>query len=574
MENKIEISSILKRFIIFNMKRIPFIILICFMLIMSALTLSYQQIIIGDLIDVAIKLNLSSLPKLTIKVIIIFLFGFIFDFTSQYISGKFSKQCIKDMKLHTYEILCDAKVSWIENSKVGDLLSRVNTDLTSFEGNLSHLFLYSFSDFIIGFIGTVVCFIINWKLSLISYAMIPLLAIFQKKTGKPIAKYSHLYAQAEGQAIGVSQNLLAGLAVAKAFNIEKETEEKFSYYIDQSVEAGKKSFAIEFVLLPLQISMSYITKFLILGFGGYFVISQNMTVGELITYILLSSIAMRPINNLSWMFRQIYSTCGVAKRIFDIWDAPVENDYGLAYDTLNEVPVQFKNVSFKYDGKDILLSNFNLRIDKGEQVALVGTSGCGKSTVLKLIANFYDIQAGDITLFSHSINHWKLSSLRSNISYVSQDSYIFDGSIYDNILLGNPSATEEEVKNIAKLALLDDLDLYGFIGEGGVQLSGGQRQRISIARAILKNAPLILLDEPTSALDTESEQKVLLALNNLIKGKTSIIVAHRLSAFRHTDRIVCMDDGKIVQQGTHDELINVEGLYRNLYIKQTQQYNS
>lgn len=569
MDEKVEIIPIFKRFIIFNKQRIPLLLITCFVLIMSAVTLSLQQLIIGDLIDIAIELNLSLLPIIAIKVIIIFLFSIIFNFISQYLSGKFSKECNKEMKIYTYKVLCQIKISWLENSKIGDLLSRVNSDLSTFESNLSELFLYNFSDFIIGFVGTIACFILNWKLSLISFAIIPILAILQEKTGKPIAKYSHIDAQAGGQAIGVSQNLLAGLSIAKAFNIEKETENKFSYYIDQSVAAAKKAFAVEFLLFPLQLSMSYITKFIIFGLGGYYVISHTMSVGQLMSYILLSSIAMQPINHLSWMFRHIYSTSGLAKRIFEIWDAPIETDEGSTYKIGNEVPVQIENISFKYDGKNTLLSSFNLKINKGEQVALVGTSGCGKSTILKLIANFYDIQDGDIKVFNHSINDWKLSSLRSNISYVSQDSYIFDGTIYDNILLGKSTATEEEIKKIVKLALLDDLDIHGFIGEGGVQLSGGQRQRISIARAMLKNAPLVLLDEPTSALDVESEQKVLIALNNLIKDKTSIIVAHRLSTFRHVDRIICMNEGKIVQQGTHSELICIDGLYKDLYMKQS-----
>jgi len=249
----------------------------------------------------------------------------------------------------------------------------------------------------------------------------------------------------------------------------------------------------------------------------------------------------------------------------------LENEGGELTEKLSTTPVVFKNVQFGYDSANMILDNINFSINECERVALVGTSGSGKSTILKLITCFYSKTQGQIDIFGDRIEAWNIRSLRQQISYVGQDSFLFPGSIYDNVMLGQRDAKEDEIKKVIEMVGLNKLDIYSELGERGVKLSGGQRQRVCIARAILKNAPLVILDEPTSALDTESEYYVTRALEKLMKDKACIIVAHRLSAIRNVDRIICMDTGVIVQEGSHSELINKEGLYKRLYENQAKE---
>lgn len=288
----------------------------------------------------------------------------------------------------------------------------------------------------------------------------------------------------------------------------------------------------------------------------------------LFSYILLASGAFEAISSLSWQVRNIYDTIGISERIFEIWDVEEERNDGTRSEKTKEEPVSFTQVSFGYNAEKQVLSDISFTVNKGENIAIVGASGSGKSTIMKLLAGFYEKDAGSIEIFGNTLEEWDKEALRKHMSYVGQESFLFPGSIYSNVALGNENATKEQVLACIRAVGLEKLDLYTPVGERGVLLSGGQKQRVSVARALLKDADILLLDEPTSALDTESEYYVKQAVETYTAGKTSITIAHRLSTIRNADRILCMKDGKIVESGSHEELMQKDGVYKSLYMKQ------
>jgi ABC-type multidrug transport system fused ATPase/permease subunit len=273
------------------------------------------------------------------------------------------------------------------------------------------------------------------------------------------------------------------------------------------------------------------------------------------------------------MFRNLYDAAGAAQRVFEVWDMPQEEEGkgDVRPDTNARQPIVLENVSFAYNEAAPILRGMSFALKPGERVALVGASGCGKSTALKLLLAFYRQQTGHVRVMGGDSRAYSLEALRGLFSYVGQDAYLFPGTIWENVKMARPEAAEEEIRAALRAARADDLDAQAEIGERGNRLSGGQRQRVCIARAMLKNAPILLLDEPTSALDTESEYLVTQALEELMIGKTTLLVAHRLSAMRGIDRILCIEKGQIVEEGTHEELMKKGGLYQRLYQAQTKE---
>ena len=392
-------------------------------------------------------------------------------------------------------------------------------------------------------------------------------------------------------------------------------KEKFDAEVDTAVEVGVASFATEFGMYPFQNLMRFLPELLMLGIGGLFVLQGGLTPGELIAFTSLAHYVTGPISALSWTIRDLYTAVGQATRLFEIWDIPCESEpastdlrnetkefTGSACPAGSPIPVetskpvespksvesgepftpspsqehhenviQMHDICFSYTEKEQLLDKVSFTVKSGECVALTGSSGSGKTTLLKLVSGFYNHLAGELHMFGQPMQALDLSALRQRISYVNQEAFLFPGSIRDNVLIGKPDASAEELQQALEAALISDLDIDKPVGERGVRLSGGQRQRVCIARAMLKNAEILLLDEPTSALDTESEFLVTQALERLSAGRTTLIVGHRLSAIRQADRILCLENGRIVEEGTHAALMERNGTYRRLYESQMEE---
>jgi ATP-binding cassette, subfamily B, bacterial len=313
-----------------------------------------------------------------------------------------------------------------------------------------------------------------------------------------------------------------------------------------------------------------------MGFGGYLVIQNQLTFGSLFAFINLLNFVVNPLGSLPNIIASISEASGAAQRIFEILDHEVERKSGSTSQPQKESAsvIRFKDVDFAYQANTPVLKGLNLDIQQGQTVAIVGHSGGGKSTLLKIILGYYPLPGGQVSLFGRDLQEWQLAAARNQMAFVAQDTYLFPVSIAENIRCGKPDATQAEIEGAARLANIHDFiatlpEGYNtLVGERGARLSGGQRQRISLARAILKDAPILLLDEPTSALDTESETLVQEALDRFTANRTTLVIAHRLSTIKDADRVLVLDEGKIAEEGTHEDLMARGGLYLDLYQKQ------
>ena len=558
----------LKRVMSINKDYLPFLYITLILLIVNQGLVAFTNYIAGSLTDAITTQNLTLFGKYILVLIAAQVLHAFAGYQVNYRVNFLSENFVKRLRSHTYQKITDASMKWLDENKMGDIISRINGDLNAMVEQINTFMTWQLAGIITFFVYMVTCFIINVKLSLISFCLVPILGIMQFLTGKPIAKLGEKRSVAEGQANSIFIDLISGLGIIKTFKAEKNLSDKYEKQVKKTVDANVKSFAMEFILNPLQILMGYLPIIIILLVGSRMVMDGEMTLGMLFSYILLSSGALDSVSSLSWQVRSIYNTIGISERIFGIWDVEEEKNDGTIGEKTTEEPVRFSHVSFGYNEENQVLSDISFQVSPGESIAIVGASGSGKSTIMKLLAGFYERDEGSIQIFGNPLEQWDKEKLRRHMTYVGQDSFLFPGSIFSNVALGNENAKEEEVLACIRAVGLDNLDLYTPVGERGVLLSGGQKQRVSVARALLKDADILLLDEPTSALDTESECYVKQAVEQYAVGKTSITIAHRLTTISNADRILCMKDGRIAESGTHDELMQKDGVYKSLYLKQ------
>jgi ABC-type multidrug transport system fused ATPase/permease subunit len=417
----------------------------------------------------------------------------------------------------------------------------------------------------------------SWQLTLFALVMLPVLIIGSTLLIKPIGPVSKRVQTKLGHINTVATDFIKGVEVAKAYQLEKPLILKNDKLIEDSVISGKQlakrrgilgAFSEGFSILP------FITTFV---FGGYLAIQGQISVGSLLAFINLLNFLTWPLTQMSVLVGDAKRDLASANRIFEMIDQPLERLDGEDFEVNQDNPmIAFKKVTFTYDGDQTpVINKLDLEINHGQSVAFVGPSGGGKSTIIKLLMGYYNHYEGIIEVFGHDIKKWSLKSLRSKLSLVSQDTFLFPESIYENIENGCIEADEKSIYEAAKKANADTFinafenGYQTMIGEMGNTLSGGQKQRISIARAIIKNAPILLLDEATSALDTESEAVIQETLDDILKDKTSIIIAHRLSTIKNVDVIHVIAEGTIKESGTHETLMSMSNIYANLYQKQS-----
>tara|TARA_Y100001970_G_C14218353_1_gene851047 strand:- start:57 stop:1796 length:1740 start_codon:yes stop_codon:yes gene_type:complete len=422
----------------------------------------------------------------------------------------------------------------------------------------------------------VLMFYQNWKLALFSMIMMPLAAFFARNLGKRMGKATTAGAESVGSFTTLLTEILKGTRIIKIYQREKSEEIKSRSAIRDMANKGIKIAKIMTRATPI---METLTGLMIAGFiyfAGFLIAKGEIGINNFFSFLAAMMLSYQPIRSLATLNMAIYQGTAAADRVFKFLDEKIQVDEKkLPEINIQNASIEFKNVTFQYKaGKDSAIKNIDLNIDGGKVTALVGHSGAGKSTIMNLIPRFYHQQGGEIFVDGQNVDEISLYSLRKRISLVSQDIVLFDDSVENNVRYAKLDATDEEVKKACELAAADEFigglpEKYKtIIGENGVRLSGGQKQRISIARAIIKNAPIILLDEATSSLDAESEEKVQNAIFNLTKNKTTLVIAHRLSTIRKADNIVVMKSGNIVGSGKHDELLKQSPDYKNLYSKQ------
>lgn len=494
-------------------------------------------------------------------------------FLRLYLAGYGSEKVLAKIRYDLYSHIISLPPSFFENISIADIISALTTDTVALQPILSGSMLTIVRNFITLFGSTVMLFYTSFKLTLCTILIIPFILLILTLLGRKTRVLSRLIRDRISNMASFSEETYLGIVTIKSFAREENQRRKFFKYVSEVFNLSIKLTYFRALLVALIITFVIGSIGLIFWIGIHEVLQNNMTSGALSSFIFYSVLATSSVNNIGDNISEIYRALGVAERIFELMSAK-SNIISSA--TAAEVAsvskcIAFSNIVFYYPSRQQpALSNVSFTINKGETVALVGPSGSGKSTILKLLLRFYDPNEGNITIDGTDIKSLTLESLRSLFGLVPQDHMVFSCSIMENILYGNPDVTYEEVRQAAinayALEFIDKLPekFESFVGNKGLKLSEGQKQRIVIARAILKNPQVLILDEATSALDSESEHLIQKALDKLMNSRTTLVIAHRLSTILKADRIIVINDGKIEEVGTHQSLMQQNGLYSKL----------
>lgn len=519
--------------------------------------------------------QLFILTLLPLGILILFVFRGVCRFLNDYFMKTAGQLAVQKIRNDIYERSMGLSLGFFNKQSTGVLMSRILNDVNAMQDGIANIITGVFRDGFSAIALLGVIFYRNWQLALISFLVIPATVYPAQLIGKRIKRLSRLGQEKMGDVSSVLQETFSGVKVIKAFGLEEREVRKFKGKNSEFYDYVRKSIKYEALTAPLMEGITSLGVAGVIWFGGYSVISGKMTSAELFSFITAMALVYSPVRKLINSYNILQRSMGAAERVFEIIDQkpdivdppdplPINRAEGL---------VMFDSVSFSYDSEPVL-QEITIKAEKGQIIALVGQSGGGKTTLVSLLTRFYDVTAGAVLIDGIDIRRLSIKDLLRQVALVDQETILFNDTIANNIRYGNSDATDAEVEAAASAAYAHDFVLEmpeGYrtnIGDRGVRLSGGQRQRLCIARAILKDAPILILDEATSALDTESEQMVQSALNNLMKNRTTFVIAHRLSTILHADRIVVLESGRVAESGTHSELIARDGMYSKLYSMQ------
>jgi ATP-binding cassette, subfamily B, bacterial MsbA len=488
------------------------------------------------------------------------------------ILGKTSQYITRDIRQQVFEKLQTLKVSYFEKTKSGEIVSIMTNDINRFQESISQGLVYVISQLVSLAAVLFMLVKLDAPLSLILVGLLPFVFFLARIMGRKGRKASRTVQEQLGAVTSFLSEAIRGIDVIKTFVLDRLAVNMFKKENDKAAGDSVRVEKIKALNTLLVSSIGAIFMLVILGLGSWHVFQDRISTGDLIAYIIYVQMIVTPLGMLSGIWMEIQKSFAAAERIFTVLDTESEETARsqVAFSRIAGRILEFKDVTFGYQQDAPVLSGISLSVESGETIALAGPSGAGKSSLVKLILKFYGVQKGSIEYLGQPLSEFDPASIRNDVAVVMQDTHLFDMTVKENILCGSPKATERQVMKAAKQAgahefiagLADGYDTQ--IGENGVLLSGGQRQRIAISRAFLKDPRMLLLDEATSSLDTESEQQVGRALKKLMKGRTTIIISHRLSTIKNADRIYVVDNGKIVSCGSHTELENSCDVYRRL----------
>ncbi|OYT38956.1 MAG: ABC transporter [Desulfurococcales archaeon ex4484_58] len=495
------------------------------------------------------------------------------SFIARYLTTKISQEIVYRIRLEAFDSIQRQSLDFFDKVFTGQLISRITSDAERISGFLSWRFrMLIYSTLMIGF-SLYYMLSMNMLLSIISLIAMIFIVIFSTRYAMMIKPMYDKIRQQLGVLASIATNDLAGIKTIKSLVLERHEYNRFLDENNRFLDLNIKATRIRALYGNLGVLVIGLTMATILYLGGYAIANGLLTIGGLTAFMSYMLMLMWPLNALGYAVGDIQRTIAAAQRLFEIIDTKpgvYEKPDAKTLDDLRG-EIIFRNVSFSYDGNRKVLDGIDLHVRPGEKIVIVGPPGSGKSTLLKLLARLYEFNEGEILIDGVDVRDLKLDFLRKNIVYVSQEPFIFNRSIKENIALGNPDVSFEEIVNAAKIARIHDFIIQlpkGYdtiVGERGVDLSGGQRQRIALARALVSNPKIILLDDPVSNLDAETEKKLVSDLKEILRDKTALIVTQRLSLISLADRIVVMDRGRIVEEGTHEELLAKRGLYYELY---------
>jgi subfamily B ATP-binding cassette protein MsbA len=490
-----------------------------------------------------------------------------------YLTTWISQRVVADFRTHLFAHLQNLAVSFFARRRTGELLSRLMNDVTVIQSIVTETPIDTAKQLVtfIGGIGFLLA--MNWRLCLLILLLLPLLVLVAKFFGRKLKSLSTSIQDQTAALSTLLEEVISGIRIVKSFVQTKREEGRFLAQIQHGLALSLKRAGIMALFVPVISLLTFSAAAAVLWYGGTQVIEGAVTPGDLFAFVLFAGILIGPFSSAARVFAQVKEAQGATQRVFEILDAEADiRDIPNAH-VLSAVKghVRAEQVGFSYDPRTPVLSHLSFEAQPGELVAFVGPTGAGKTTVINLLHRFYDPVEGRITVDGHDLKEVTVDSWYRQVALVPQETVLFGGTILDNIRYGNPEASEEAVQEASKAAHAHEFisafpDKYAtVVGEKGINLSGGQRQRIAIARAILKNPRVLLLDEATSSLDTESERLVQEALERLMQGRTTFVVAHRLSTIQRADRILVLDKGRVVEQGTHAQLLERKGLYHYLY---------
>lgn len=540
----------------------------------GALGLTFPQLV-RLIIDAAFaEHNLSKLNGAALLLIGIFACQALFSFLRSYLISYTGERIVADMRAELYAHLMRMSLSFFDGRRVGELTSRLASDVSIIQavtaGSLAELLRLALM--LVG--GIAIIAVTNPGLTLLMLSVVPVVVISAHLYGRRVRRLSAQVQDRLAEANTVLEETLSGIRMVQSFAREEYERRRYGQKLQEALRVAAKSSAASGGFIAFIILVVYSGIVVVLWFGSRMVVAGKMTAGQLIAFLLYTFVVSAAVGGISELYGQFQRAIGATRRIFEILDT--EPDIKDPQEALPLAGVRgsvsIRNVSFAYPGSNLpVLREVNLEVSPGEVIALVGPSGAGKSTLVSLIPRFYDVTSGAILIDGHDIRAVKLEDLRRAIGIVPQEMVLFGGTIRENIAYGKLDATYDEIEAAARAAHAHEFicefpnKYETVVGERGVKLSGGQRQRIAIARAILKDPAILILDEATSSLDSESERLVQEALEALMRGRTTFVIAHRLSTVRRADRIVVVHCGRVIEEGAHEELLARGGLYRQLY---------
>jgi subfamily B ATP-binding cassette protein MsbA len=490
-----------------------------------------------------------------------------------YLTAWISQRIIADFRRHLFRHLHTLSVSFFARRRTGELLSRLMNDVTVIQSIVTETPIDGAKQLVTFVGGITFLLIMNWQLCLLILVLLPLLVLVAKFFGRKLKSLSTSIQDHTAAMSTLIEEVISGIRVVKSFVQTQREETRFAVQVEQTLAFTMQKAGVMAVFIPVISLLTFSAAAAVLWYGGRQVIDGSVSPGDLFAFVLFAGILIGPFSSAARVFAQIREAQGATQRVFEILDTQAEVSDSPTATTLSPVSghIRADHIGFAYDPRRPVLTDVSFEAKPGELIAIVGPTGAGKTTVMNLLHRFYDPTEGTITIDGQDLRHVTMDSWYRQIALVPQETILFGGTILDNIRYGNEKATQEEVVAASRAAHAHDFiisfpDQYQtIVGEKGINVSGGQRQRIAIARAIVKNPRILLLDEATSALDGESERLVQEALEQLMKGRTTFVIAHRLTTIQRADRILVLNKGRLVETGTHAELMDQKGLYQYLY---------
>ena len=536
---------------------------------------------LGDIVD-AIKeqadiklsggeINFSKIQKILLTILGIYGLSAVLSYVQHYIMAGVTQSVVRNLRDKVNDKLTHLPLSYIDSHSKGDILSKMMNDIDNISNTLQNNLIQIITS-AVSFIGMLaLMFYVSWQLTLITLSVLPPSLLVISIISKRSKRYFRRQWDETGNINGHIEEMYTGHTLIKVFDHEEQAIDEFDDINVSLAKAGYKAQFISGIIGPILNFVSNIAYVLICVIGGVYVIKGTFSLGDITTFFTYSKLFMQPLVSIGNIANNLQSSLASAERVFNLLDEP--DECADCYDTRIEEPkgeVEFKDVSFSYTPEVPLIENMNLKVEPGQLVAIVGPTGAGKTTFVNLLMRFYDVNSGSIKVDGHDVKDFNRSELHEMFGMVLQDTWLFSGTIMENIRYGRLNATDEEIKAAAKLANAHEfIEAFenGYdtdIGQRGVKLSGGQKQRLSIARVFLKNPPILIFDEATSALDNESEQIVQESLEKLAKNRTTFVIAHRLTTIENAEEIYMLTDEGIKERGTHKELMKLDGEYAHM----------